>query len=38
LNNDRPIKLNNLHIKITRASTNQEADELEDAKLEILIN
>lgn len=38
LNNDRPIKLNNLHVKITRATTNQEADELEDAKLEILIN
>lgn len=38
LNNDRPLKLNNLHIKITRASTNQEAEELEDAKIEILIN
>ena len=37
LDNAERIKLNTLEIKITRAETNEEADEITDCKLELII-
>ena len=38
LKNENPITLNQLNIKIVRGNTNVEAEELTDAKIEILFN
>jgi hypothetical protein len=38
LRNDRPLNLNNLDVKIVRGGTNQQAVEIEDAKIELLFN
>jgi len=38
LNNIRPIKTNQLQVVVTRADTNEFAEEIEDVKLELLIN
>jgi len=38
LRNKNPIKLNQLNVKITRGNSNVQADELTDAKFEILFN
>ena len=37
LNNNKPIKLNNLNIQIRRANSNEEAVEITDCSIEILI-
>ena len=37
LNNNKPLKLNNLNIQIRRANSNEEAVEITDCSIEILI-
>ena len=37
LDNAERVKLNTLEIKVTRAETNEEADEITDCKLELII-
>ena len=38
LNNVKPIKLNSLNVKIKRGKDNSQANELNDAKIELLFN
>jgi hypothetical protein len=38
LRNDRPLNLNSLIVKIVKSGTNKPADEIQDAKIELLFN